>query len=213
MPKDPDTLVDLTTARTAFEAEMIAESLRAQGIPAEAFTTAGTMLQWDIAGTQPMRVQVRRRDLDAATAALRAIRAESVDLDWDEVDTGSFRHEFVDLRGRCISCQYDLTSLPDAPRCPECGTSLVRAVGEGSNRPAQAVRQTTQQRPRWLCRWLLLACAVSLPAGAGFMLLDLTLWHPWGNVYNDLILKGGALGGICVVFFAILAMNRRQPSP
>lgn len=88
MPKDPDTLVDLTTARTAFEAEMIAESLRAQGIPAEAFTTVGSMLQWDIAGTQPMRVQVRRQDVDKATAALRAIRADSVDLDWDEVDTG-----------------------------------------------------------------------------------------------------------------------------
>jgi hypothetical protein len=88
VPKDPDILVDLTTARTAFEAEMIAESLRAQGIPAEAFTTAGSMLQWDIAATQPMRVQVRRRDLERARDSLRAIRADSVDLDWSEVDKG-----------------------------------------------------------------------------------------------------------------------------
>lgn len=88
MPKDPDILVDLTTARTAFEAEMIAESLRAQGIPAEAFTIAGSTLQWDIAATQPMRVQVRRCDLERAGEVLRAIRADSVDLDWSEVNTG-----------------------------------------------------------------------------------------------------------------------------
>lgn len=87
MAKDPDILVDLTTAHTAFEAEMIAESLRAQGIPAEAFTIVGSMLQWDIAVTQPMRIQVRRRDLARAAEILRAIRAESVDMDWSEVDT------------------------------------------------------------------------------------------------------------------------------
>ena len=88
MPRDPDILVDLTSARTEFEAETIAEALRAQGIPAQTFATAGSVLQWDVAVSQPIRVAVRRRDLDNARAILRAIRAESVDLDWSEVDTG-----------------------------------------------------------------------------------------------------------------------------
>ncbi len=122
MPKDPDILVDLTTARTAFEAEMIAESLRAQGIPAEAFTTAGSTLQWDIAATQPMRVQVRRRDLERARDALRAIRAESVDIDWSEVETGDPSVETADeRRRRCHQCGYDVTALSATNRCPECG--------------------------------------------------------------------------------------------
>jgi hypothetical protein len=89
MPKDPDILVDLTTARTDFEAEVIVQALEGQGIPARAFTTAGAMLQWEVAMTQPMRIAVRRRDLDAARSALRAIRADSVDIDWDEIDTGA----------------------------------------------------------------------------------------------------------------------------
>lgn len=88
VPKDPDILVDLTTARTDFEAQVIVESLEAQGIPARAFTTAGTALPLDLGSTLPMRVAVRRKDLQRAAAALRAIRAESVDIDWDEVDVG-----------------------------------------------------------------------------------------------------------------------------
>jgi hypothetical protein len=86
--RDPDILVDLTTAKSDFEAQVIVESLRAQGIPAEAFTTAGTALPLQLGSTQPYRIAVRRRDLAAAGAALRAIRAESVDIDWDEVDVG-----------------------------------------------------------------------------------------------------------------------------
>ena len=88
MADDPDILVDLTTGRTDFEAEVIVNALLAEGIEARAFTTAGAMLQWDIAATQPMRVQVRRADLTRAQAALRGLRAESVDLDWSEIDTG-----------------------------------------------------------------------------------------------------------------------------
>jgi hypothetical protein len=86
--EDPDILVDLTTARTDFEAEVIRSALEANGIPAKAFTTAGAMLQWEVAVSQPMRIFVRRRDLEAARAALRALRAESVDIDWDQIDTG-----------------------------------------------------------------------------------------------------------------------------
>ena len=88
MGTDPDILVDLTTCRNSFEAQIIAEALKAQGIPAHAFDIAGTTLQWDVAVSQPIRVAVRRADLETAKAILRAVKAESVDLDWSEVQTG-----------------------------------------------------------------------------------------------------------------------------
>ena len=85
---DPDMLVDLTTAATAFEAELIVGSLRARDIPAQAFTIAASMLQWDIAASQPFRVAVRRADLQRAQSALLDARADSVDIDWEELDPG-----------------------------------------------------------------------------------------------------------------------------
>jgi hypothetical protein len=86
--QDPDILVDLTTAASEFEAGVIVEALKGQGIPAQAFTAVGSTMQWEIVMTQPFRIAVRRADLERARDALRAIRADSVDLDWDEVHTG-----------------------------------------------------------------------------------------------------------------------------
>lgn len=88
-PKDPDFLVPLTSARAEFEAQVIVQALESRGIPATSFSTAGQALQWEIAMTDPIRVMVRRRDLAAARAALREIRGESVDIDWDEVEVGA----------------------------------------------------------------------------------------------------------------------------
>jgi hypothetical protein len=88
MNDDPDILVLLTTTRTEFEASTMAESLRHEGIPTEVFATVASTMQWEAAMTNPIRVMVRRRDLQAAGDLLRAIRAESVDIDWDEVNVG-----------------------------------------------------------------------------------------------------------------------------
>ncbi len=76
----------LTSAASEFEAEAIAEALRAQEIPAEVFGgVAKAGLQWDIGFTDPIKVMVRRADVDRAGGVLRAVRAESVDIDWAEV--------------------------------------------------------------------------------------------------------------------------------
>ncbi len=88
MPPDPDILVPLTTARTEFEAATIAAALRHEGIGVEVFATAGNALGWEAAMTNPIRVMVRRREAAAASSVLRAIRSQSVDIDWDELDVG-----------------------------------------------------------------------------------------------------------------------------
>lgn len=85
MPRDPDILVPLIGALTEFEASVMVEALKAEGIPAHTFATAATTLQWDIASTQPIKVMVRRADIERAATVLKSIRTDSVDLDWDEV--------------------------------------------------------------------------------------------------------------------------------
>lgn len=115
MPKDPRQLVDLTTARTEFEAEVIRHALESRGIPAHAFTLAGGVLQWQVAAAQPMRVQVMRKDLERAHAALAEARQESVDFDWSELGA-------EEIATVCPKCGHALTDLPDPRVCPECGS-------------------------------------------------------------------------------------------
>ncbi|MFN7020838.1 MAG: hypothetical protein ACK4WH_05870 [Phycisphaerales bacterium] len=133
MPKDPLHLVDLTTARTEFEAEVIRHALESRGIPAHAFTLAGSALQWQVAAAQPMRVQVMRKDLERAHAALAEVRQESVDFDWSEL-------EAEEIATVCPHCGYALTDLPDPRLCPECGTFRATGGVAGS-------------RPRRMGRW------------------------------------------------------------
>jgi len=89
MANDPDILVPLTSARSEFEAETIAESLRAQGIPAEVFGTAARTGQWEFGINNDVKIMVRRADVDRAGEVLRAVKADSVDVDWSEVDIGA----------------------------------------------------------------------------------------------------------------------------
>jgi len=89
MGDDPDILVPLTTARNEFEAETIAESLRNQGVPSEVFGMAARVGQWEFGINNDVKVMVRRADLQRAGDLLRATKADSVDLDWNEVDVGA----------------------------------------------------------------------------------------------------------------------------
>lgn len=88
MSNDPDTLVVLTTARTEFEAETLAEALRSRGVRAEVFAAAASALQWEAGYTDPIKVMVRRGDAERAEQVRVSLKADSVDIDWDEVDTG-----------------------------------------------------------------------------------------------------------------------------
>lgn len=88
MGDDPDMLVVLATARTEFEAETLAEALRARGVRAEVFAAAASALQWEGGYTDPIKVMVRRGDAERAEEIRVSLKADSVDIDWDEVETG-----------------------------------------------------------------------------------------------------------------------------
>lgn len=85
---DPDILVVLTSVRTEFEGQTIVASLEAEGIPARVFAAGANMLQWEGGYTNPIKVMVRRADLERAAELLRDKRKASVDIDWSEIDVG-----------------------------------------------------------------------------------------------------------------------------
>ncbi|MBS0188860.1 MAG: hypothetical protein JSS51_12395 [Planctomycetes bacterium] len=91
MSVDPDTLVDVAAAGSEFEASVMVEALKARDIPAFSISNAGMTLQWEVAASQPFRVSVRQRDVALAKDVLKSLKADSVDIDWNEVDVGKLQ--------------------------------------------------------------------------------------------------------------------------
>ena len=91
MGEDPDFLVTLTVSKTEFEAEATAIVLRDAGFEVHVFGKGDIGIAMGGAAWQGVLVQVRRRDVEPARAALAMNRQDSVDLDWDEVDVGEPR--------------------------------------------------------------------------------------------------------------------------
>jgi len=90
--EDPNQLVTITTATSEFVAQILVAILDDAGIDAFTFGSTGTALGVTGQSTNPrwgVPLQVRRRDVDAAKAALQANRRDSVDIDWDMVDVGT----------------------------------------------------------------------------------------------------------------------------
>lgn len=84
-PPDPAEPVTLTSASSEIEAETIAAALRERGIDARA---VGGMIPLRAEVHRETRVMVLRADLERARLALRAIKADSVDIAWDELNPG-----------------------------------------------------------------------------------------------------------------------------
>lgn len=153
MPKDPLQLVDLTACRTDFEAQILVHALESEGIPAKAFSAAGAALQWEIAATHPIRVQVRRCDLERAHLALARVRQESVDFDWSELGAEGFDEV-------CKNCGYSLHQLKNRSVCPECGNR--DESGEGRGIGTVAPRRSGMGRV-WTIVAIVLIAALTLP--------------------------------------------------
>lgn len=126
MPDDPDSLVVLTSARTEFEGNTIVAALEAAGIPARLFTGAATVLQFGQHSLDTIKVMVRAGDRDRAAAALRAIKQDSVDIDWSEVDVGD-TVDPPDAFPMCPACGFDRAGAPPGSPCPECGYAGIAA--------------------------------------------------------------------------------------
>jgi hypothetical protein len=86
---DPDALATLTVVPTEFEANALVVVLKEAGIEAFAFGIPQAGLGAPFTAGQGVPVQVRRADLEQARAALDRNVADSIDIDWDEVDVGS----------------------------------------------------------------------------------------------------------------------------
>lgn len=83
----PDDLVTLITKPTEFEAHALVAVLREAGVEAFAFGALRAALPWG-ERLAAVPVQVRQTDLERAQAALKQNIAESMDLNWNEVDVG-----------------------------------------------------------------------------------------------------------------------------
>ena len=85
-----DDLAVLMTAESEFAAETKAEALRARGIDAQVTRNAPSWTGFmSISPTaRGASVMVRRADLERARTILNQVIADSVDIDWDEVDVG-----------------------------------------------------------------------------------------------------------------------------
>ncbi|MGH7133524.1 MAG: hypothetical protein ACREJO_16460 [Phycisphaerales bacterium] len=84
MNDDPNAPVILTTSPLEAVAATIAAALRERGIPAE--VAGGALTGMRAETVVSAQVLVRRSDLQLAKDALRALKSESVDIDWNEVD-------------------------------------------------------------------------------------------------------------------------------
>ncbi len=85
-------------------------------------------------------VIVRRMDLPRANEVLRAVKADSIDIDWSEVDVGD--ESRADPPDSCIHCGYAIAHVPDNRPCPQCGkltpavARLDRPRADHANPPA-----------------------------------------------------------------------------
>lgn len=86
MPDPASKLVALTSSPSEFEAAAIAAALSDQGIPAR--VSGGTIAGFRAEVPGEAHVIVFEHDLERARNALRAVKAGSIDIDWDEVDLG-----------------------------------------------------------------------------------------------------------------------------
>lgn len=127
---------------TEFEAAAIAEALRAQGIQARVL--GGNLAGMRAEAPALASVIVRRMDLPRATEILRAVKADSIDIDWNEVDVGD--ESRADPPESCIHCGYSITHVPDDRPCPECGKLTPAGAREERPQTSEGDRPRDDQR-------------------------------------------------------------------
>lgn len=190
---DSDGLVGLIATDDAAEAGIMSSRLGAVGIRADT-ATAGSVFT----------VRVRRADFRAARAALVAAPRDPGPIDWDSLGLGDIADEFVDDRGRCLRCGYDVTKLPDARRCPECGGPLCPDAAREDGQPHPTPRIGARLWAPQTVLGFVLAAALGCVLFAAAALIGVIAKTPW----YDWVLVGVPVGlGLAVV--AVIAMAAR----
>ena len=125
-PSHDDDLVTLATRATEFEAQTLVAVLAEAGIEACAF---GAIPAMEPLGQRltPAVVQVRRSDVQLAEAALKQNVADSVDLDWNEVDVGQMEDDETPTAGE-IRRAHEPPSTANMPLVAKIGFGLAVAL-------------------------------------------------------------------------------------
>lgn len=98
MNSDPAQLIDITNCANAIEAEMLAQFLDDNGVPAHASVHAGATNPWELGSSIPFRIAVRKQDAERAAALIAEYRSrkhEPIEVNWDEEDVGDAEPDVV----------------------------------------------------------------------------------------------------------------------
>ncbi len=157
MRDDPDMLVPLTNVGSPLEAEMLAGSLRDEGIRAQIFGVPTTVLQYGCAASQ-ISVSVPRGELARAVEILQQLRSSQGDLEQPPTVTpdSAFPDDLL-----CPKCGYSLVGLRMKSNCPECGREIsarqraMVGTNAGDVRTAEAaIGAGRTERRRAAVRWI-----------------------------------------------------------
>lgn len=124
MDSPGDQLVTLTTARTEVEGSLLRAVLHDADIPAFVFATAAATVQWEGGYTDPIKVQVRAKDVARAREVLAHNKQASVDLDWSEVDVGELEAMSDEARP-CFSMERYVARKARRRRLAKVGFALM----------------------------------------------------------------------------------------
>ncbi|MEC9373549.1 MAG: DUF2007 domain-containing protein [Planctomycetota bacterium] len=89
MARHEDDLVEFGTAATEFEAELVVSALANEGVEAKVFSLAAAVLTHATPALgDPIKIMVRRCDLETARTIIRELKASSNQFDFTEADAG-----------------------------------------------------------------------------------------------------------------------------
>jgi hypothetical protein len=178
---DPRAPTEIAKFPTQFEAEAVAEVVRAEGIDAAVFGDGGAFAgglgvfgQWS--------VMVPSAEVDRARRTI--LEARGVEG----------REPVVHV---CPGCGYSLDGLEGGKRCPECGHDIDVAREDAKVRGLVSVSRSSTPGWAWKMLWVMLSACI----GAGLLALVLEDW--WPGI-------GGLPLGLLVFAFGVVVFVRHR---
>lgn len=136
MTQDPQEFVELFSRTTELEAEIAAAALRNRGFDVQ--VVGGLLTGFRAEAPVRARVMVRRAELQAAKAAWEETRADSVDIDWSQVDVGEPEPRSGATGGQWSFSRRSLTVAVVMGFCAFAVVLVAFSAGLGAYAPAVA---------------------------------------------------------------------------